>query len=124
VEQLSKDLRTEFPGVRGFSARNIWNMKRFYEFYSELLISATTVAEIEIPHPLGAEIKIMSETTNSAPKGAELSTHTKSIYYNYADASAELQIAEYEKLQPMAAELPPPLVAEVGWEQNCIILTK
>jgi hypothetical protein len=23
VEQLSKDLQTEFPGIRGFSARNI-----------------------------------------------------------------------------------------------------
>jgi len=34
VEQLSKDLQTEHPGIRGFSARNIWNMKNFYEFYS------------------------------------------------------------------------------------------
>jgi hypothetical protein len=33
VEQLSKDLQTEFPGVRGFGARNIWRMKKFYEFY-------------------------------------------------------------------------------------------
>jgi hypothetical protein len=30
VEQLSKDLQTEFPGIRGFSARNIWNMKNFF----------------------------------------------------------------------------------------------
>ena len=35
VEQLSKDLQTEHPGIRGFSARNIWNMKSFYEFYSK-----------------------------------------------------------------------------------------
>jgi predicted nuclease of restriction endonuclease-like (RecB) superfamily len=34
VEQLSKDLQTEHPGIRGFSSRNIWNMKNFYEFYS------------------------------------------------------------------------------------------
>ena len=34
VKQLSKDLQTEIPDVRGFSARNIWNMKKFYEFYS------------------------------------------------------------------------------------------
>ena len=24
VEQLAKDLQTEIPGVRGFSARNLW----------------------------------------------------------------------------------------------------
>lgn len=57
VEQLSKDLQTEFPGIRGFSARNIWRMKTFYEAYEN-----------------------------------------------------------YEKL--------PPLVAEIGWVQNCIILEK
>lgn len=57
VEQLSKDLQTEHPGIRGFSARNIWNMKNFYEFYSL-----------------------------------------------------------NEKLQP--------LVAEIGWTQNCLILEK
>ncbi|GHT12025.1 hypothetical protein FACS189426_14770 [Bacteroidia bacterium] len=82
VEQLSKDLQTEFPGVRGFSARNIWNMKKFYEFYSELLISA----------PVGAELQI-AKIENSATA-----------------------VAEFENL--------PPLVAEVGWKQNCIILEK
>jgi len=47
VEQLAKDLQIEFPGVRGFSARNIWRMKTFAEFYATLGISATTVAEIK-----------------------------------------------------------------------------
>ena len=27
VEQLSLDLQQEFPEVKGFSARNLWNMK-------------------------------------------------------------------------------------------------
>jgi predicted nuclease of restriction endonuclease-like (RecB) superfamily len=49
VEQLSKDLQAEFPGVRGFSARNIWRMKMFYDFYATLGISATTVAQPESP---------------------------------------------------------------------------
>lgn len=46
VEQLSKDLQTEFPGIRGFSARNIWNMKCFYEFYAENEKLQPLVAEI------------------------------------------------------------------------------
>jgi predicted nuclease of restriction endonuclease-like (RecB) superfamily len=46
VEQLSKDLQTEFPGIRGFSARNIWNMKGFYEFYSKNEKLQPLVAEI------------------------------------------------------------------------------
>ena len=47
VEQLAKDLQTEFPGIRGFSARNIWRMKMFAEFYAQFKISATAVAEIQ-----------------------------------------------------------------------------
>jgi predicted nuclease of restriction endonuclease-like (RecB) superfamily len=33
VERLSADLKQEFPGASGFSPRNLWDMKRFYEFY-------------------------------------------------------------------------------------------
>jgi len=30
VERLAADLRAEFPDLRGFSPRNIWDMRRFY----------------------------------------------------------------------------------------------
>ncbi|MCL1946409.1 MAG: PDDEXK nuclease domain-containing protein [Chitinivibrionia bacterium] len=35
VEQLSVDLKSEFPDTEGFSPRSLWDMKRFYEFYAE-----------------------------------------------------------------------------------------
>ena len=34
VEQVSLDLKVAFPKAKGFSARNLWNMKKWYEFYS------------------------------------------------------------------------------------------
>ena len=34
VEQLAKDLRAEFPDMKGFSKRNIFYCRRFYLFYS------------------------------------------------------------------------------------------
>ena len=37
VEQLSRDLRLKYHGVKGYSAANLWNMKRFYETYHEKL---------------------------------------------------------------------------------------
>jgi predicted nuclease of restriction endonuclease-like (RecB) superfamily len=46
VEQLSKDLQREFPGIKGFSARNLWNMKSFYEFYIKNEKLQPLVAEI------------------------------------------------------------------------------
>jgi predicted nuclease of restriction endonuclease-like (RecB) superfamily len=33
VKRLSSDLQQEFPDTTGFSPRNLWDMKRFYEFY-------------------------------------------------------------------------------------------
>ena len=34
VEQVSLDLQAEFPNVKGFSTTNLWNMKKWYAFYS------------------------------------------------------------------------------------------
>jgi predicted nuclease of restriction endonuclease-like (RecB) superfamily len=34
VERLSADLQAEFPGVRGFSANNLWLMRQLYTEYS------------------------------------------------------------------------------------------
>lgn len=33
VKRLSDDLRTDFPGVQGFSAQNLWYMRQFYLAY-------------------------------------------------------------------------------------------
>lgn len=34
VEQVSLDLQNEFPEAKGFSARNLWSMKKWYSFYA------------------------------------------------------------------------------------------
>ena len=34
VEQVSLDMQREFPGAEGFSAPNLWAMKRWYLFYT------------------------------------------------------------------------------------------
>ena len=50
VEQVSLDLKREFPKEKGFSTSNLWFMKRWYLFYtqgdSQLLQQA--VAELQI----------------------------------------------------------------------------
>ena len=52
VEQLAADLRTEFPGVGGFSASNLWRMKAFFEAYAGLEKLAPLVREIGWSHNL------------------------------------------------------------------------
>jgi predicted nuclease of restriction endonuclease-like (RecB) superfamily len=36
VEKLSRDLKLKYPDTRGYSVRNLWNMKRFFETYQKL----------------------------------------------------------------------------------------
>ncbi len=47
VEQLSFDLQAAFPNDKGFGSRNLWDMKRWYMFYSQKLKQG--VAELPTP---------------------------------------------------------------------------
>lgn len=66
VEQVSLDLKREFPNASGLSARNLWYMKQWYLYYSDYnrQFLKQLGAEMQIPenhlnikmHQLGAEI--------------------------------------------------------------------
>jgi len=47
VERLAADLRAEFPDLRGFSMRSIWEMKRLSMAYSEPDFLRQPVAELK-----------------------------------------------------------------------------
>lgn len=61
VNQLSEDLQNEFPGVKGFSALNIWRMKNYYDIYRTSEKLAPLVREIDWSH----NILIMEHCKNS-----------------------------------------------------------
>ncbi|MCC5945238.1 MAG: DUF1016 family protein [Bernardetiaceae bacterium] len=50
VEQIAKDLQAEFVGIKGFSSRNLWRMRQFYETYYQSTILPPLVAEIGWTH--------------------------------------------------------------------------
>jgi predicted nuclease of restriction endonuclease-like (RecB) superfamily len=52
IEKLASELQSEFPGVKGFSARNLWNMKNFYASYATNQKLQPLVAEIGWSHNL------------------------------------------------------------------------
>lgn len=52
AEQLSNDLRTEFPGISGFSRRNIFYMREFYLLYRDDERVQPLVAQISWTHNL------------------------------------------------------------------------
>jgi len=47
LEQISKDLQKELPGLRGFSARNLRNMRQLYDVYETSLIWQSLTAKLE-----------------------------------------------------------------------------
>ena len=52
AEQLSMDLRAEFPGISGFSRRNIFYMREFYLLYRDVERVQPLVAQIGWTHNL------------------------------------------------------------------------
>ena len=50
VENLANDLQKEFPGIKGFSERNIWYMRNFYHTYQGNSKPQPLVAEIGWTH--------------------------------------------------------------------------
>lgn len=52
AEQLSNDLRTEFPGISGFSRRNVFYMREFYLLYRNDERVQPLVAQIGWTHNL------------------------------------------------------------------------
>jgi predicted nuclease of restriction endonuclease-like (RecB) superfamily len=49
LKKIAADLQTELPGLRGFSDRNLYNMKLFYQAYPDHEVSQSVTAKIENP---------------------------------------------------------------------------
>ncbi len=73
VEQLAKDVQTEFPGIKGFSPSGLWRMKMFYESYSQTPKLAPLVREIGWTH----NIIIMEKCKDDAQREFYLNSANK-----------------------------------------------
>lgn len=56
IEQLSKDLRSEFSEAQGFSVTNLRLMKRFFSFYSSFGTKLVPKLDREIRYQVGTEL--------------------------------------------------------------------
>jgi predicted nuclease of restriction endonuclease-like (RecB) superfamily len=52
VSELAKYIRNNEPGIKGFSDKNIWRMKQFYEAYRDIPQISTLLREISWSHNL------------------------------------------------------------------------
>lgn len=98
VEQISLDLKAEFPMAEGFSTRNLWLMKQWYLYYTENQDTAKlqqSVAEIQ----------------------AEILGHPEKLVQIGGTLSTE------QKVQQLVAEFPEPF-AYVPWGHHAQIIQK
>lgn len=61
VDRLANDLQKELPNKKGFSSRNLWDMRRLYERYQSEPKLRQLVAEI----PWGHNLLIMNKVSNN-----------------------------------------------------------
>ena len=100
VEQVSLDLQAAFPEAKGFSARNLWNMKKWYSFYTSYEDFVDAV------NALSGQMDISS--------------------LKLQQVAAEIQEAvPDEKLQQAVAEIPfPAIFGFIPWGHHIEIITK
>ena len=95
IEQISECLQKELPGLRGFSARNIKNMRTFYEEWQPALNSAAVAAKLPL---------ISNETSDSEV--------------------VQTRLLLFEKRPPTAAELDFEEFASLSFTHHIEILSK
>ena len=77
-ENVSHDLRTDFPNSQGFSERNIRYMKRFYEFYKTAILHQVGAESSENYHQ---DVDDLERSLFTIPwrHHVEIFTHAKSV---------------------------------------------
>ena len=96
VEQVSLDLRAEFPETKGFSTTNLWYMKKWYQFY------AGTIDESKLQQCVGETVK-----------------------NNFFKLDQIGKAVQEEKLQQSVGEMAfPPAFSYVPWGHHILIITK
>jgi DUF1016 N-terminal domain len=82
VERLASDLQAAFPDMRGFSPRNIWDMRRFYAECTDSLFLSQAVREMM--H--GKESPILRQAV------AELNVQSQAEIAKSPDTTADLPL--------------------------------
>lgn len=106
IATISKQLSIEMPGLKGFSPRNLKNMRTFYEQWRCLdTNSPTATGELQ-------------KSVNSADASAEIQ---KSVYS--PDASGELD-SEINSAKSKLSDIPIAAFFSIGFSHHILILSK
>ena len=114
VDILSKELQKEFPGVKGFTTRNLWFMRQFYIEY----------ATKPFLKPLVSEIQNAPNDANLKPlvSDLELPTQKLEIPPLVSDVSWSKHIVIIQKCKdPSEREFYIKMTRRFGWTKDVLI---
>lgn len=107
VEKISNDLQNDYPESNGFSARNLWDMRRFYSRYAKDEKLRQLVAEI----PWGQNLLILTKIKDD--KEAEFYLHatreygwSRNVLLNQIKANAYNRALSENKIHNFQTALP------------------
>jgi predicted nuclease of restriction endonuclease-like (RecB) superfamily len=109
VETLAQTVQRRFPGMTGYSARNLWRMHQFYETYRDLPKLSSLVRELSWTHNL----LIMSRSKRDEEREFYLRVclrekwSKRELERQLAGALFERTVLSPTKLSPAVAELHP-----------------
>ncbi|CAN5280180.1 hypothetical protein BH20VER2_BH20VER2_00910 [soil metagenome] len=111
IERLGADIQKAFPGIEGFSTRNIWRMRAFYLAYAQLAEFLSPPVTELLPEPLAVTVSGTGSAQILPEPLAEL---------RKTGSAPETP----EKPPQAVAELPPPELLGITWYHNVTLLEK
>lgn len=117
VEMVAADLRQAFPSMRGFSARNVWDMKRFFLAYSDEALWRQPVAKVT---KSGKGSEILPQPAAELAKTKKLRQPVAELEGGRNWPQAVAKLGEGGDPGPFL----PQLVAEIPWGHHRLILDK
>lgn len=83
VEQLAKDLRTEFPEMKGFSRSNLFYVRKFYQFYSSSSVQQVVGLNEIQPDFISVRQPVELEENDSVQQGVRLNNMLASVPWGH-----------------------------------------
>ena len=77
IEQLSKDLTTAFPGMKGFSRANLFFIRKWFLFYQPLTIVSQPVRQLPLSRNQADYFSFVSQLVRQIPWGHNREIITK-----------------------------------------------
>ncbi len=96
VEQLSKDLKIEFPNQKGFSRSNLFSMKKWFEFYTNSNLDIKKVQQLVGQIPWGHNVIIVSKS-KSIKEAIFYSSKTIENNWSRAVLLHQIELGLYER---------------------------